>query len=210
MKQEQPSEELAQTSRISPEKTVDSVTRKNSPVVLANFLFIMLLGLFALIGVLLAHLESDRHAQQEKETVQQALDAMQSSLASRLFENIHKVSAVKALVAMDPDLTQDDFARAMEVQFRGDNDLRNIGLARDMVIQFMYPVEGNEAAVGLDYTTIPEQFEAVDLARRVNEIVLAGPLALVQGGMGIIARIPITRRDEATGQDNFGAWPRWS
>ncbi|GAB6060095.1 response regulator [Desulfonatronum parangueonense] len=199
----QTSEDLAQTSKISPEKTLDSNTPKNSPVVLANFLFVTLLGLFVLIGVLLSHFESDRHKRQERENVQQALDVMQSSLASRLFANIHKVSAVKALVAMNPDLTQDDFARAMEVQFRGEKDLRNIGLARDMVIQFMYPIEGNEAAVGLDYTTLPAQFEAVDLARRVNEIVLAGPLALVQGGEGIIARIPIARRDEGTGQEEF-------
>lgn len=166
-------------------------------------MFAVLLCLFVLIGALLVRFESDRHKQQEVERVQQVLDGMKASLTSRLHANIYKVSAVKALVAMNPDLTQDDFARAMEVQFRGENDLRNIGLARDMVIQFMYPIEGNEAAVGLDYRTLPDQFEAVDLARKVNEIVLAGPLALVQGGEGIVARIPISRRDESTGRETF-------
>jgi PAS domain S-box-containing protein len=203
VKQEQPSEELAQASRNSPEKSSDPNTRGHSPVLLARFLFVMLLALFVLIGAILVRFESDRNRRQEVENVQQTLDGMKASLASRLYANIHKVSAVKALVAMDPDLTQDDFARAMEVQFRGDNDLRNIGLARDMVIQFMYPVASNEAAVGLDYTTLPDQFEAVELARRVNEIVLAGPLALVQGGEGLVARIPISRRDESTGREEF-------
>jgi sensor domain CHASE-containing protein len=83
---------------------------------------------------------------------------------------------------MNQDLTQDDFARAMEVQFRGEHDLRNIGLAREMILQFMYPIEGNEAAVGLDYRTLPDQLAAVELALSLNEIVLAGPLTLVQGG----------------------------
>ncbi|RQD73412.1 CHASE domain-containing protein, partial [Desulfonatronospira sp. MSAO_Bac3] len=203
MNQRQTPEEAAHPPRLSPEKKSGSNQRKGSPVVLAISLFAMLLGLFVLIGVILANFESDRRKQQEIELVQQALDGMKASLSSRLSANIYKVSAVKALVAMNPDLTQDDFARAMEVQFRGENDLRNIGLARDMVIQFMYPIEGNEAAVGLDYRTLPDQIEAVELARRVNEIVLAGPLALVQGGEGLIARIPISRRDESTGREAF-------
>ncbi|MBF0235068.1 MAG: diguanylate cyclase [Desulfamplus sp.] len=203
MNQRQTAEESAQTPRLSPGKSSGPNQCKGGPVVLAISLFAMLLGLFVLIGVILANFESDRHKQQEIERVQQALDGMKASLVSRLYANIYKVSTVKALVAMNPDLTQDDFARAMEVQFRGENDLRNIGLARDMVIQFMYPIKGNEAAVGLDYRTLPDQFEAVDLARRVNKIVLAGPLALVQGGEGIVARIPISRKDADSGREEF-------
>lgn len=170
---------------------------------LGKALFAVILILFVLIGVLLFRYESERYKQQEIENVQQELDATRVSLKSRIYSNIYKVSAVKALVAMNPDLTQEDFSRAMEVQFRGEHDLRNIGLARDMIIQFMYPIEGNEAAMGLDYTTLPEQFEAVDLALRLNEIVLAGPLTLVQGGEGIIARIPIHITDTASYQEKF-------
>ncbi len=135
--------------------------------------------------------------------MQLLLEEIKTSHTSRIYSNIYKTSAVKALVAMNQDLTQDDFARAMEVQFRGEHDLRNIGLARDMVLQFMYPIEGNEAAVGFDYRTLPDQLEAVELALSLNEIVLAGPLTLVQGGEGLIARIPIEIRDPLTGQDQF-------
>jgi PAS domain S-box-containing protein len=104
---------------------------------------------------------------------------------------------------MNPELTQEDFARAIQVQFRGDNDLRNIAVARGMVIQYMYPMEGNEAAIGLDYTRVPEQFEAVLRAIELNEIVLAGPVQLVQGGEGIIARSPIFIRDPISGREEF-------
>ncbi|WP_052507049.1 PAS domain S-box protein [Desulfonatronovibrio magnus] len=170
---------------------------------LGTALLAILLCMFVVVGVLLVRFESERLKQQEMATVQQELEVMTASLKSRLYANIHKVSAVRALVAMNPDLTQDDFARAMEVQFRGEDDLRNIGLARDMVIQFMYPIEGNEAAIGLDYRTVPEQLKAVERALKINEIVLAGPLALVQGGEGIIARIPIYSKEKAPSQDKF-------
>nr|WP_274608864.1 diguanylate cyclase [Lamprobacter modestohalophilus] len=91
----------------------------------------------------------------------------------------------------------------MAVQFREKADLRNIGLARDMVIRFMYPLQGNEAAIGLDYRQQPNQIEAVRLALGLNKIVLAGPVSLVQGGEGLIARIPIRVDDPASGKERF-------
>ncbi len=185
------------------EKTLISKITDNKLTALGALLFAVLLVLFVLIGVLLVRYESEQYGQQELENVQQVLDEMRVALKSRIYSNIYKTSAVKALVAMNPELTQDDFARAMEVQFREEHDLRNIGLARDMVLQFMYPIEGNEAAIGLDYRTLPDQLEAVELALRLNEIVLAGPLTLVQGGEGIIARIPIHSTDPASNREIF-------
>lgn len=185
------------------DRSIQRNKRKRNLTQLGAVFFTVLLGLIVLVGVLLARFESERYTQQEIENVQQPLENMRTALTNRIYKNIYKVSAVKALVAMNPNLTQDDFARAMEVQFRGEHDLRNIGLARDMVLQFMYPIEGNEAAVGLDYRTLPDQIEAVEQALSMNEIVLAGPLTLVQGGEGLIARIPIKIKDPASGQEKF-------
>lgn len=182
---------------------IRKIIYENSITVLGVGLVAGLLVFLITIGVLLGKSESAKLTQRETEQVQHTLDELRTSLASRVYANIYKVSAVKALVAMNPDLTQDDFARAMEVQFRGDHDLRNIGLARKMVIQFMYPIEGNEAAIGLDYTTVPDQLAAVHLAREVNQIVLAGPVTLVQGGEGLVARIPILVPDATSAREHF-------
>ncbi len=176
---------------------------KNSLIFLGAALFAALFSLLVWMGILLARFESEQHRQQELEQVYQRLDEMRLSLKSRVYENIYKVLSVRSIVEMNPKLTQEDFARAMAVQFRGEHDLRNIGLAKDMVLQLMYPIEGNESAIGLDYTTLPEQFDAVDLALRVNEIVLAGPLPLVQGGEGVIARIPIYVTNTTSEKEEF-------
>lgn len=170
---------------------------------LGIFLFALLLGLFVLIGIQLFHFEAERHKQQEIEKVKQQLDVLATALKSRIYANIFAVSGVKSLVAMNPELTQDDFSRAMAIQFREQHDLRNIGLARDMVLQLMYPIEGNEAAIGLDYRNQADQFKAVMRAMELNQIVVAGPVALVQGGEGLIARIPIQISDDITTQEVF-------
>ena len=52
--------------------------------------------------------------------------------------------------------------KAVEVQFRGQHDLQNIVLARDLVMQYVYPLEGNEAVLGVDYRDLPGQLEAVE------------------------------------------------
>lgn len=169
----------------------------------ATIFFVGLASLLLLIGAQLHGVERDRLRRQETAEVDAALREVTDALKNRIYANIHKVSVVKPLVAMNPELTQEDFSRAMSVQFDGGGDFRNIGLARDMVLAFVHPVAGNEAAVGLDYRTLPEQLPAVELAKSLNQVVMAGPLELVQGGRGWVARIPIFLPDAAGGEDAF-------
>lgn len=114
---------------------------------------------------------------------------------NRLFTNLQNhiqiVRGLPGLFAINPDLTQEQYARAVAHLVNSESEIRNIAAAPDMVIRYMYPMEGNEAALGLDYSQEPSQFEAADRARRTGNLVLAGPVALKQGGMGLITRIPV-------------------
>lgn len=68
---------------------------------------------------------------------------------------------------------------------------------RDTIKQ-IYPLEGNEAALGLDLNKHPDSSETIkDLraAQQSNKVVLSGPLQLVQGGKGLIGRV--AARDSA-------------
>ncbi|WP_083651694.1 diguanylate cyclase domain-containing protein [Photobacterium proteolyticum] len=69
--------------------------------------------------------------------------------------------------------------------------VRNVGLAPDNIITHVYPLEGNEAAIGFDFRTRPEQFKTVMFAKELQSVYVAGPVELVQGGTAIIARYPI-------------------
>ncbi|MBF0200214.1 MAG: response regulator [Desulfamplus sp.] len=168
-----------------------------------TYAFVVLLIFLVLPGLFLSHFEAEKRAIKLREEINTVLGDIKASIGTRLYWNIHRMEGVKALVAMSPDLSQEDFDRAMEINFTGDHDLRNIGLARDMVIRFMYPMEGNEAAIGLDFTKNREQSASAELARTLNKTVLAGPLNLVQGGVGIIARIPIYLSDTENYRDGF-------
>jgi diguanylate cyclase (GGDEF)-like protein/PAS domain S-box-containing protein len=69
--------------------------------------------------------------------------------------------------------------------------VRSIALAPDNVLRFVNPLAGNEAALGLRYLDHPAQRDAVLKMMESRRFVLAGPLDLVQGGVGLINRFPI-------------------
>lgn len=64
------------------------------------------------------------------------------------------------------------------------------------------PREGNEQAIGLDLSTLSQQAVAIEQVRREERLVLDGPVDLVQGGRGVIARAPVFRAD-ASGESRY-------
>ena len=99
--------------------------------------------------------------------------------------------AVVAEVASHPDIDQTAYSAFVERLMAGDNDLRSVAAAPDMIIRLVHPLASNEAVLGLDYNTSPAQSEAAKRARDSGQLVLAGPLNLVQGGVGIVSRFPV-------------------
>lgn len=81
--------------------------------------------------------------------------------------------------------------------------LRNIAAAPDMVIRYIYPLEGNEAAVGLDYGKTPMQKAAAYRVKSSGEPVIAGPLDLVQGGEAFVGRFPVFTVNPDSGESEF-------
>jgi len=124
------------------------------------------------------------------------LGHIRSRLEINLRGDVQLVKGLVSLIASRPQISQQEFARAAKPLFDGGSNLRNIGAAPDMVMRMMYPLAGNEKAIGLDFRKTPSQFETANQARTTGQMILAGPLQLVQGGNGIIGRIPVFIEDQ--------------
>lgn len=87
----------------------------------------------------------------------------------------------------------DDFAQRTLTAIGG---VSNLQLAPDGVIRDIYPLAGNEAAIG--YNILVDDSQRDDAARAIDQrrLTLAGPLELVQGGVAVIGRNPIFITDE--------------
>ncbi|MDA3937628.1 MAG: ATP-binding protein [Actinomycetota bacterium] len=79
--------------------------------------------------------------------------------------------------------------------------VRNVIIAPAGVNEFVFPIEGNEAAVGHDLLADerPEVRRDVRLAIETGREVLSGPYELRQGGQGLVARRAIANSGEFWG-----------
>jgi len=75
--------------------------------------------------------------------------------------------------------------------------LKAVWAAPDGVVTYIYPVEGNQAIVGLDlkHDLRPEERGTVDRALRTGELTITPPHPLIQGGTGITARLAVEGPD---------------
>jgi diguanylate cyclase (GGDEF)-like protein len=77
--------------------------------------------------------------------------------------------------------------------------VRNFGIAVGYRLIYLYPVKGNEKVYGIDYRKIPGQLAAVQRVIDGGTPVLLGPIKLVQGGTGLVYRVPVSVRGKYWG-----------
>ncbi len=98
---------------------------------------------------------------------------------------------VAAFVAAQGGMSPEIFALVVGRLLESRQNIRNLALAPDNVISDVYPRLGNEKALGLRYLDNPQQRGAVERAIQTRRTVVAGPIPLVQGGLGIVSRTPV-------------------
>lgn len=83
-----------------------------------------------------------------------------------------------------------------------DPAILNILVAPDGVVSDVYPLEGNEAVIGLDYFSEGAGNKEAVLAKETGQLVLGGPFNAVQGGQILVGRLPVFI-DEPSGAKHF-------
>ncbi|MCM8733322.1 ATP-binding protein [Azospirillum sp. A1-3] len=118
--------------------------------------------------------------------------SLASTLSSALNERLALVRGLTAFVevASGAGNLADQFPRYAESLRRSVVGVRNISAAPDFVVRIVYPVEGNEKVLGNDLLkdSRPGFAETVQRAIISRDVTIHGPVDLLQGGRGLIAR----------------------
>jgi signal transduction histidine kinase/sensor domain CHASE-containing protein len=126
-----------------------------------------------------------------REHVSAQLDSIRGNLSRELYAALYLTEGIVSLVVTEKSVDEKQF-QAMAKELLSHNPLiRNIALAPGNVVRYVFPLEGNEGVIGLHYIETPGQREAVVRAMSERKMVVAGPVDLAQGGVGIIGRTPI-------------------
>tara|TARA_R110002124_G_scaffold1797_8_gene11405 strand:- start:11575 stop:14271 length:2697 start_codon:yes stop_codon:yes gene_type:complete len=188
---------------VAKHETIDRYQRHSwlRPTILPALLALVVL---VIGGVYLDQQRSTLNLERARAAVLTELALTRAKLEGNINANIQLVRGLVSIIATAPDtITQDRFHALAARLFEEQSQLRSVAIAPDLTISMTYPVEGNERAIGLDYRDVAAQRGAVFLARSTGRMVLAGPVELVQGGQGFIARIPVFV-DSGSGREFWG------
>lgn len=147
------------------------------------------------IGKHLVALEQDRDHQALRLQHQASISLVRAQLETEINSTMFLALGLSSFVAASPDFTPGQFEQMAAMLMHLRPAIRNIGLAPDNVIRYIYPRRGNKKALGLRYLDHPTQRQAVLRMMAKKQPVIAGPVLLVQGGEGLINRIPIYPSD---------------
>jgi diguanylate cyclase (GGDEF)-like protein len=131
------------------------------------------------------------YEERERAHVLDRVALLRARLEGNINANIQLVRGLVSMVAVEPDVDQARFSEIGRHLFRENTQLRHVAAAPDMVLSMVYPLTGNESAIGLDYRTVPDQLRSAEMARNRRQMVFAGPVELVQGGVAFIGRFPV-------------------
>ncbi|QSX33907.1 sensor domain-containing diguanylate cyclase [Shewanella avicenniae] len=167
-----------------------SLRRAGADLLFGVFVVVYISTAFYLVEYLQKSYSRDVVAERTYSLTQQ-LALVRSRLEAMVTSEIFRTTGIVSYIAVAPNSSAQQWLPMAEQLLANAPHIRNIAVAPNNVVSFVYPQAGNEQAFGLDYRQYPNQLRTVEVARQTKQIFVAGPLALVQGGMGVIARMPI-------------------
>ncbi|MGB7950217.1 MAG: PAS domain S-box protein, partial [Candidatus Binatia bacterium] len=150
-------------------------------------------GAILLAVVVVDQLEEQRFAKVREARILRSMSNARARLEAELNQRLFLTRGVRAYVSTHPNISVSEFHHLAKVLLaqQGTSGIRSIQLAKDTVVSHVYPLQGNQEAIGLELLKLPDQSPAVQRALDGKVTVVAGPVKLVQGGTALIGRTPI-------------------
>lgn len=143
--------------------------------------------------------------EQEKEEKLKAVYAAESTISrvkSQLNRYLAESELVKNIIESGYDIDGEKFSILSQMMQDKQNVIEAHELAKDGIVSHIYPMKGNEEAMGLNMLEHPDRKKEANLAKTSGQYTIAGPFPLVQGGNGALLFDPVYVKDEA-GEDTF-------
>lgn len=160
----------------------------------AYAVYLLPLGILLLGGVVtwvIGGLDIATREREERAAVDLQLSAVRIQVESQTRASFGVTEGIAQLLSVDGAISPERFEGMAREVIHSVPYLQQIVVAPGDVLRDIYPLAGNEAAVGLDMRQHDHLYPMVKRARMLGRPVLAGPIALVSGGDGLVYRRPV-------------------
>ena len=160
--------------------------------------FIVTFSIIMACVYFLSNYQEKQERLKAKYTAESTLHRVEEQLNQYVVES----NLIKKLVESGHDVTEKEFDALSKYMQDDKGVIEAHELAKDGVVSQVYPLKGNEEALGLDMLNNPKRKKEARLAKRTGEYTIAGPFELVQGGTGALLFNPIYM-EEGGQEDSF-------
>lgn len=151
-----------------------------------------------------ATIEYQSNVSQQKRDLEDSLEIVKSNWENIIEARVLGLKGLISYVEINPDLSQEDYEAFAKGLFESQNHIMtNIALLKDTTVTYVYPYNLNRMAVGVDLSLVEDQRDFVRYTKNAEKSILAAPVELIQGGMGIVVRSPLIMEGKYWGQASF-------
>ena len=141
-------------------------------------------SLYLLLSIAIVEqiLQAERAKQMNlaRSNVNLQLMTAKGALESAVVLDAYVGNSVATLATVAPDVVEKNWSVIGRQFMEKATHARSVALAPNDVIAYIYPLQGNEKALGLDLRSQAEQYNIIQQARNRQTVIIAGPVRLVE------------------------------
>jgi len=157
--------------------------------VVAAVCFLAGIAVTAHVGQLVRNELVSQHKREAVASLSEARARLEGEISRTVAHGLGIRAYVNQFV--DAPFNMDDYSGIAAELIKENPSIRSIGLAPNNILRAVFPFEPNQSAIGLNYRMNTAQWPAIREAMTTRNVVIAGPLDLVQGGRALLIRIPV-------------------
>jgi sensor domain CHASE-containing protein len=152
-------------------------------------------------GTVLVYFKEQNNTSKLRKIVTEVTAAQSYSISQQLDRSLSATYALASLLRQYGEIT--DFDTLAEDMINRYGGISSLQMAPDGVVTKIFPLQGNEAAIGHDLLHDPNRRDDALRTIESRKLTLAGPFELVQGGVAVIGRYPVFLPDKKSGVESF-------
>ncbi|HEY4617592.1 MAG TPA: PAS domain S-box protein, partial [Flavobacterium sp.] len=126
----------------------------------------------------------------KQKEMEHILAGVQQNIGQSL-KNCYTTTLTLALLINDDDAVPQNFDKIANQLLASNNSINSVQLVPNGIIKYIYPLEGNEAAMDLNILKTKNLRKEALQSIANKKMYFAGPFELIQGGKGIVGRFPV-------------------
>ncbi len=152
-----------------------------------------------LISEWLIELDELVHEEQYQARVDGRINHISHQLQKTINNNLLVIEAVEALLLLKPAISSPEFKTIAERLLASRPSIKQIELSPGAIVKYIYPSQ-DPSLIGLNLRSIPDQKIMIEQSIQQRKIMMAGPLELIEGGIALIVRQPLYKKEQGSTQ----------